>query len=194
MARQINQKLTARFPQLTSGPRCLRAEDAKRDHRENMPDFVAAVSWPIAYLCQEDFDALKMNETQAEQMVGEAFKEAASLRAVYTRSQLTEGEVPLTPHGVQYLHSRAEYGGWYVLGELAPFAVGGAAGTDHSTPYSYDTHVPLAFYGSPFHAGIYNSHSEPVDMATTFSALLGIERPTHSIGRVLTEALEIPGK
>ena len=189
MAQLINAKLAERFPQVAGGPRCLRPEDAKRAHRENQPDYVVSMSWPIAYLCKEDFDGLKIGEADAERIVGDVFKQVGSLRGAYTRVQLTEGEVPQTSYGLQYLHSRAEYGGWYVLGELAPFAVGTANGTDHSTSYNYDTHVPLAFYGAPFKPGTYHSHAEPVDMVATFSVLLGIERPSHSIGRVLTEAL-----
>lgn len=190
MAQQINQRLAARFPQLKGGPKCLRPEDAMRLHRQDTPDFVAWMTWPIAYLCKDDFDAVKVNEAEAEQIVGDVFKQVAFLRAFYTRTQLSEGAVPATPYGREYLHSRAQYGGWYVLGQPAPFYIGSPSGTDHSTGYSYDTHVPLAFYGAPFHPGTYRTHSEPVDMVATFSALLGIERPTHSIGRVLTEALD----
>ncbi|MGH9603275.1 MAG: alkaline phosphatase family protein, partial [Terriglobales bacterium] len=54
---------------------------------------------------------------------------------------------------------------------------------------SYDTHVPLAFFGLPFRPGKYYTAAEPVDMVSTLSVLLGIPRPSHSVGRVLTEAL-----
>lgn len=189
MAQQINQRLAARFPQVTGGPRCLRAEDARRTHREGTPDFIAWMTWPIAYLCKEDFDAVKMSEAEAEQLVGDTFKQVGFLRAFYTRTQLTRGMLPATPYGQQYLHSTSQYGGWYVVGQPSPFFIGTPSGTDHSTPYNYDAHVPLAFYGTPFKPGTYRTHSEPVDMVATFSALLGIERPTHSIGRVLIEAL-----
>ena len=30
------------------------------------------------------------------------------------------------------------------MGVPAPFVVGTTRGTDHATPYTYDTHVPLA--------------------------------------------------
>jgi arylsulfatase A-like enzyme len=63
------------------------------------------------------------------------------------------------------------------------------SGTDHATPYNYDTHVPLAFYGLPFQAGTYRTHAEPVDLAATLASLLGVNAPSHSVGRVLTEAL-----
>jgi len=70
-----------------------------------------------------------------------------------------------------------------------PFAVGSLEGTEHATPYSYDTQVPLAFYGLAFQPGTYRTRVEPVDLAPTLASLLGIIAPSHSIGRVLTEAL-----
>ena len=69
------------------------------------------------------------------------------------------------------------------------YTFGSASGTDHASPYNYDTHVPLAFYGVPFMPGTYRDKSEPVDLAPTLASLLGINPPTHSVGRVLTEAL-----
>ena len=72
------------------------------------------------------------------------------------------------------------------------YTVGPGKGTDHTSPYNYDTHVPLAFYGLPFQPGTYRTNVEPVDMAPTLASLLGINAPTHSVGRVLTEALAPP--
>jgi hypothetical protein len=40
-----------------------------------------------------------------------------------------------------------------------------------------------------FQAGTYRTSVEPVDMAATLASLLGINAPSHSVGRVLTEAL-----
>ena len=60
---------------------------------------------------------------------------------------------------------------------LTPWA--SSSGTDHASPYTYDTHVPLAFYGLPFQPGTYRSHAEPVDLAATLASLLGINAPSH---------------
>ena len=38
------------------------------------------------------------------------------------------------------------------------------------------------------------AHSEPVDLAPTLSSILGINAPSSSIGRVLTEALQPTGE
>ena len=79
-----------------------------------------------------------------------------------------------------------------MLGVPVPYTIGVIGGTDHASPYTYDTHVPLAFYGLPFQAGTYRTHAEPVDLAATLASLLGINAPSHAIGRVLTEALAPP--
>jgi predicted AlkP superfamily pyrophosphatase or phosphodiesterase len=151
-------------------------------------EYVKNFDYPLAWLNSDAFMAVKVNEQDAEHTVGEALKQAG-LRSYYTRSQLERGDAPNTEMGVKYLHSYSPLGGWYVMGVPPPFTVGFVGGTDHATPYTYDTHVPLAFYGLPFLAGTYRTHSEPVDLAPTLASMLGINAPSHSIGRVLTEML-----
>ncbi|HEY7096543.1 MAG TPA: alkaline phosphatase family protein [Terriglobales bacterium] len=154
-------------------------------------EFLKGFVYPIAWLNQDEFAAIQMKEDDAERAVGEAMKQAGLL-GYYTRAQLARGEAPNTDFGHKYLHSYSSHGGWYVIGVPPPFVVDFPNGTDHATPYRYDTHVPLAFYGLPFQPGIYRTPAEPVDLAVTLASLLGINAPTHSVGRVLTEALAPP--
>jgi len=147
--------------------------------------------YPVAWLDPDAFAAAHVKEHDAEVAVGEAMKHAG-LRGYFTKSELAAGEAPGTALGKKFLHSYTPEAGWYVLGVPEPYTVGGAHGTDHASPYTYDTHVPLAFYGLPFRAGTYRTHAEPTDMAVTLASLLGINAPTHAGGRVLTEALTPP--
>lgn len=169
---QINEALTAKFSPGHS------ASYIKLDY-------------PDAWLDQEPFTAVHVKEHDAEVAVGEAMKQAG-LRDYFTKSQLAEGEVPDTALGKKLLHSYTPEAGWYVLAVPEIYTVGSSKGTDHASPYTYDTHVPLAFYGLPFRAGTYRTHAEPVDLVATLASLLGINAPTHSVGRVLTEALAQP--
>jgi hypothetical protein len=148
------------------------------------------LDYPLAWLDPDAFTAVHLNERDAEKTVGEAMKQAG-LRDYYTKSQLAEGEAPATPIGRKFLNSYSPEGSWYVMGVPDIYTVGAPRGTDHGTPYSYDTHVPLAFYGLPFQPGTYRTSVEPVDLATTLASLLGINAPTHAVGRVLTEALAL---
>jgi hypothetical protein len=149
------------------------------------------LDYPVAWLDQDAFTAAHVREHDAETAVGEAMKQAG-LRDYFSKSQLAEGEVPNTALGRRFLHSYSPEGGWYVMGVPEIYTVGSSKGTDHASPYTYDTHVPLAFYGLPFRPGTYRTHAEPVDLAVTLASLLGINAPTHAVGRVLTEALAAP--
>ena len=155
------------------------------------PAAYVKLDYPDAWLDQNAFAAVHIREGDAETAAGEAMKQAG-LRDYFTKSQLAAGETPNTPLGRKYLNSYSPEGSWYVLGVPDIYTVGGLKGTDHASPYNYDTHVPLAFYGLPFRAGTYRTSVEPVDLAPTLASLLGINAPTHSVGRVLTEALAPP--
>jgi arylsulfatase A-like enzyme len=144
--------------------------------------------YPLAWLDEEAFNAVHEREHDAEAAVGEAMKQIG-LREYYTKSQLAEGRAPDTELGHKYLNSYSPEGSWYVMGVPDIYTVGSPTGTDHASPYNYDTHVPLAFYGLPFQPGTYRDRVQPVDLAATLASLLGINAPTHAVGRVLTEAL-----
>ncbi len=61
--------------------------------------------------------------------------------------------------------------------------------TTHFSPWSYDRHVPLGFFGPDFIPGYYRQQAAPVDIAATFAAILGVNAPSASVGRILTEIL-----
>lgn len=110
----------------------------------------------------------------------------------FTRLQMAalQPGLPPTEFGRLIAHSYSPNGGWYVM--LIPEAYqmqASGSGTTHFSPYSYDRHVPLAFYGSAFTPGTYRERVEPVDLAATLAALLDINQPSASIGKVLTEAI-----
>ena len=169
---QINSALTAKFS-------------------PGHPAQYVKFEYPLAWLDADAFGAAHVRERDAEIAVGEAMKQAG-LRDYYTKSQLAAGEVPNTPLGRKFLNSYSPEGSWYVMGVPDIYTVGSSKGTDHASPYHNDTHVPLAFYGLPFQPGTYRTSVEPIDLAATLASLLGINAPTHSVGRVLTEALAPP--
>jgi predicted AlkP superfamily pyrophosphatase or phosphodiesterase len=150
--------------------------------------FVVGYDPPTFFLNRETFPN-RDDETAAEKMVGELAVKAGML-GYFTHAQLAKGEVPHTEIGRIYLHSAGPQQGWYVMAIPPAFSVSNVGrSTDHGSPYSYDRHVPLALFGFPFIPGIYRTHAEPVDLAPTLASVLGINAPTHSVGRVLTEAM-----
>jgi len=179
---------TLRLPAANLDARALRAQInslLSKKYAKNA-DYLLDLDYPLAWLNEDAFAGHK--EADAEADAGEAMKQVG-LAGYFTKAQLARGEIPATEVGRRYAHSYSPEGGWYVMGVPTPFNVGTTKGTDHATPFSYDTHVPLAFYGLAFQPGVYRTHAEPVDLAVTLASLLGINAPAKATGRVLTEAL-----
>ncbi len=65
-----------------------------------------------------------------------------------------------------------------------------ATGTSHGSPYRYDTHVPIIFYGSRISAGEFSERVRTADIAPTLAHILEIEAPEDLDGRSLHQSLE----
>jgi hypothetical protein len=168
---------------------------------------------PYMTLDSRPFAAVKVGEAEAEGTVAEMLPGALeatlppepkgvsqtriaprpSIQHVYTRVQMAAGQVPATEEGRLVLHSYSPNGGWYVMVALGMYDVNTPKGTNHFSPYSYDRHVPLAFFGSAFVPGTYHDRVAPVDIAATFASLLRVNQPSACVGHVLTEAIRPEG-
>lgn len=63
-------------------------------------------------------------------------------------------------------------------------------GSTHGSTFSYDTHVPLFFYGKGIKRGSTFAKTEIPDIAPTIASLLGIAFPNGSTGEPIVEVLE----
>ncbi len=62
-------------------------------------------------------------------------------------------------------------------------------GTTHGAGYTYDTHVPLIFYGWRVKPEILQSETCITDIAPTLSRILGIQPPNGTTGKVIAPLL-----
>lgn len=174
--------------------------------------FVLGGELPYIQLDARAFERFSVSEADAEGLVAKILPGAldatqsaalraapssralrpATLRRVYTKVQIGSGDVPNTEEGHLILHSFTTNGGWWVMVSPGMYQMSGfvSSGTTHFSPYSYDRHVPLAFFGSPFVAGTYLQRTAPVDIAATFAALLRVNQPSACVGHILTEAIK----
>jgi predicted AlkP superfamily pyrophosphatase or phosphodiesterase len=150
-----------------------------------LPDAVAAQN-------PAPLPTLKANEPTPEPSQ-QRLPPAPQVAGVYTRLQMAGGALPPSEWGRVLAHSYASHGNWFVMLALGAYQmedIRSYGGTTHFSPWSYDRHVPLAIYGTPFATGEYHERVAPVDLAPTFASELGINFPSAAVGRVLTEALK----
>ncbi len=69
------------------------------------------------------------------------------------------------------------------------YFVDSTTAADHGSPYAYDMHVPIMFYGPDIAPGAYDSRVRTVDIAPTIAMLLGISAPDDLDGSTLRQAI-----
>jgi predicted AlkP superfamily pyrophosphatase or phosphodiesterase len=142
------------------------------------------------YLDDAAIERRKLNPEEVENAARAAILKIPDIAECLTRSQLLKGQLPQT------LIARSVAHGFYpprngnlVVVPQAFFFFGENSLTTHGSPYSYDTHVPVIFYGPGVTPGLYHGESSPADIAPTLATLLKVQAPSHNVGRVLSEAL-----
>ena len=66
----------------------------------------------------------------------------------------------------------------------------GTGGTTHGLWNPYDSHIPLVWYGWGIKQGKLNRETYMTDIAATLAALLHIQMPSGTVGKVITEAFK----
>lgn len=120
----------------------------------------------------------------AEKVVRDALLTLEFVEAAYTRTDLNAGTIT-GPHaeGVLLSHYGPRSGDVYY--HMKPFWVERKTGTNHGTPYTYDTHVPLVWFGVGVKPGIYPQRVGVDDIAPTLARILGVVAPPRAMGRNL---------
>jgi len=120
----------------------------------------------------------------AEKIVRDAMLTLEFVEAAYTRTELEEGRIS-GDYAAATLRSfnRERSGDLYY--QMRAYWVDRKTGTNHGSPYNYDVHVPLVWFGAGVKPGVYNERVGVDDIAPTLSHLLGIPVPARAQGRML---------
>lgn len=143
------------------------------------------------YLDDAAIERRKLNAEDVENTARAAVLKTPNIAECLTRTQLLKGQLP------QSMIARSVANGFYaprngnlVVVPQAYYFFGESSLTTHGSPYSYDTHVPVIFFGPGLTPGFYHRVSSPADIAPTLATLLKVQPPSNHLGRILTEALK----
>ena len=131
----------------------------------------------------------RLDHAEVDRVAAEALLEVPHVFRVYTREQLINARFRDDPAGMRVANGFYPQRGADLVVLLEPYWLFGAGtkGTTHFTTFDYDTHVPVIFMGPGVKPGKYYATAAVNDIAPTLSAMLGVETPSGSIGRVLQE-------
>jgi hypothetical protein len=144
--------------------------------------WVEGKSEPWVYLNQALLKTRGLESADIEKALAKWYEEQPGILKAYTRTQLLKGVADDDVIGKSVLRSFYPDRAGDVLVVLKPYyliSVPLAGGTNHGTPHSYDTHVPLLAYGPGIRAGVFKERVTPQACAAILSKAAGIDPPAR---------------
>ncbi len=142
------------------------------------------------YLDHKTIEAKKLSLVEVQNKVAEFVQQFPEVKEALTatilnQTEFTEGSKALMQRGYNTKRS-----GDVLINYLPGYGLFHGLGTSHGSPFNYDTHVPLFFYGCNIKQG---STAELVvipDIAATLAMLLNIQFPSGCTGKPILSVLK----
>jgi predicted AlkP superfamily pyrophosphatase or phosphodiesterase len=126
-----------------------------------------------------------ISQIKAEEVIKQSLLTLPQIFTAYTSlelSQLPSGDSLLAKSQRSYFQGRSSD----VVYIIKPYVVDKTiAGTNHGTPWEYDTHVPQLWYGAGIKPEVSTQSVTVEDIVPTLANLLGLKMPIYAIGKKL---------
>lgn len=140
---------------------------------------------PSLRLVAATLSARHVPADDAQRVAAQAVAKLPFVQAAYTRTQLERADVHDELGARMRLSFNAARSG-DVFWQPKPYWIDkGKSGTTHGSPYNYDTHVPMLWFGVGVKPGRYARRVGVDDLAPTLARILGVPAPARAEGRVL---------
>lgn len=157
----------------------------------NSDEIIENVSNFQVFLNKDKIKELKLDyETVAQTIADESINHDRIYKAVTARTMQTTTFTNGILHVLQNGYNQKFSGDVILIPNPSTIASSSRKGTTHGSGYSYDTHIPMIFYGNGIKQGVSKKKYEIVDIAPTISNLLQIEFPNGCSGKIIEEVLE----
>lgn len=157
-------------------------------------ELIESYAHPYVYLNQDVISDLGLDQGVVEQAVAEELTKFEGVAFGISSQALASGETPNTAIHQAVLNNfhQKRSGDVYVVFEphwfIADFD-GLHVACTHGSPWRYDTFVPIIFAGAGLEPQQIYRAVKTIDIAPTLSAYLGMQAPSGSAGKVLSEVL-----
>jgi hypothetical protein len=147
-----------------------------------------AGTWDVSvYLNQLLMASKKLDPAAVERAAAQALMAMPHVARVYTREEIAHGELLQDDIGRLITNGFNVRRGADMEVVLDPYWIISDKAASHTSPYGYDVHVPVIIMGPDIRAGRYDQSIAVNDVAPTLATILGVETPSGSAGRVLSE-------
>ncbi|MEO9954446.1 alkaline phosphatase PafA [Nonlabens sp.] len=153
-------------------------------------DLISNISNDQIFFNKANLIKNNINPIDLENFIAMTITDYKHIDKVFTRNALVSGTMQdgtgkLIQNGFHHKRSGD------VIYVLEPAVISySKTGSTHGSSQSYDTHVPLLFYGNGINKGSSSKRTEVIDIAPTISSLLKIGFPNGATGNPISEVLK----
>jgi phosphopentomutase len=135
-------------------------------------------------------DSLQLTQEKLVEVVTSYLEKKADVLQVVDARHAASAALPASLRERIVNGYNPQRSGDLVIINKSGYVDGFSTGTSHGAIYNYDAHIPLLFFGNGIKKGSVNRETYMTDIAPTISTLLGIQMPSGSIGKPITEILQ----
>jgi predicted AlkP superfamily pyrophosphatase or phosphodiesterase len=154
-------------------------------------EWIEAFEPPNLYLNANTIAKQNYRQPDVEALAAKTVHSIPGIADAYAAFQFYTNQLPSGPllDAIRKSYYWGRSGELYVVPKPGFIFDSEINGTKSGSPYNYDCQVPLIIAGSGVEPGRYGTSASPADIAATIAAILAIEPPNTSEGRVLFECL-----
>ncbi len=149
------------------------------------PNMVISMYNYQIHLNRPVMDSLDLDRDEIVKTVVRFMEKQPEVMRVFDISELEETTIPEKIRAMITNGYDPSRGGDIQLVLYPQYIDGGAAGTTHGSWNPYDAHIPLVWYGWNIKPGKSNKEVYMSDIAPTIAALLHIQMPNGTVGKVI---------
>jgi predicted AlkP superfamily pyrophosphatase or phosphodiesterase len=158
-------------------------------------ELIEAFFNPYLYLNHDLIRKKKLNPAEVEQAIVSELQKFKGVAYAVSSSALQSGNLPDTRliRAIRKNFHAKRSGDIYLVFEPNVFINdfdGLVVASTHSSPWRYDTFVPVMFAGAGLKSATVSRPVTPYDIAPTLANYLGVKPPSGSIGEPLVEVLD----
>jgi predicted AlkP superfamily pyrophosphatase or phosphodiesterase len=160
-------------------------QDSLKKHLNRLygDTLVLSYSNQQVFLNHAMIDNKKLVLQQVQEDVAAFMQNMPGVAEVITAYTMNNTQFTQPPRSLMQMGYNARRSGDVLVNYLPSYVDYGHTGTTHGSPYSYDTHVPLIFYGWNVKAGSSAEHVSITDISATLALMLNIQFPNGCSGK-----------
>lgn len=149
-------------------------------------------TWENGFYFNQQIERDKhLNPADVEEVAARAVASLPYVERTYTRTDLMRRTAMVSTVDDYVARSFFAERGPDLFVVLKPYwLMSKGSGTTHGSPWNYDTHVPLIFWGGSIAPGLHTERAGISDVAPTLAALLRVDTPSGSVGHILSGIVE----